>query len=99
VAAGPLAGEVVQLSLNSRAPVELENDPPSRWIAADSGELFAEQVDGSIEVSGGGTDRFDVVAFLMWWRYQFIWRPSTGLGGVSVMASRSVTATRNPESP
>jgi hypothetical protein len=62
VAAGPLAGEVVQLSLNSRAPVELENDPPSRWIAADSGELFAEQVDGSIEVSGGGTDRFDVVA-------------------------------------
>jgi len=42
VAAGRLAGEVVQLSLSSGAPVELENNVQSKLIAPNAGQLFAE---------------------------------------------------------
>ena len=48
----------------SCAPSEFGDDAQSEWVAADTGEMFTEQVGGSTEVAGGRrADHFDVMAF------------------------------------
>jgi hypothetical protein len=64
MAAGKLATEVLESTPDSRAPSEVVNDVQSEWVAANSGEMFTEQIGGSTDVAGGrGADHFNMMAF------------------------------------
>jgi hypothetical protein len=58
-----LAGEVHEL-VRPCGPSQLDGDAEGERVAADTGEVFAEQVSCSYGIAGGGSpDHFDVVAF------------------------------------
>ena len=59
-----MAGEVLELVPVSGGPSKVDDDAQSEWVAANTGEVFSEQVGRPRSVSGGrGADHFDVVAF------------------------------------
>jgi hypothetical protein len=63
VAAGKLAGQVLGVIVLSRGLSEHSGDAEGERVAADAGEVFAEQVSCSPGITGGcGGDHFDVVA-------------------------------------
>jgi hypothetical protein len=63
VAAGKLAGQVLEVVVLSRGLPEHGGDAEGERVAADAGEVFAEQVSCSPGIAGGrGADHFDVVA-------------------------------------
>ena len=71
--------------------LEPGGDADGERVAADTGEVLAEQVSGSRGLAGGcGGDHFDVMAF------QFIARPAGCWSGVPVRATRSATAKAKP---
>jgi hypothetical protein len=56
-------GELLGAAQISRAPSEVGNDPNGEWVAANAGEVFAQQVGGPTELSGGcRADHLDVMA-------------------------------------
>ena len=58
-----MAGEVHELVRSYRLP-QLDGDAEGERVAADAGEVFAEQVSCSHGIAGDGSpDHFDVVAF------------------------------------
>jgi hypothetical protein len=64
VTAGESADEVLEVVVVPVGKAELCGDADGEWVAADSGEVFAEQVSCSPGITrGGGADDFDVVAF------------------------------------
>jgi hypothetical protein len=64
VAAGKLAGQVLEVVVLSSGLAEHGGDAEGERVAADVGEVFAEQVGCSPGITGGcGGDHFDVVAF------------------------------------
>jgi hypothetical protein len=64
VAAGKLAGQVLEVVVLSWGLAEHGGDAEGERVAADAGEMFAEQVSCSPGIAGGcGGDHFDVVAF------------------------------------
>jgi hypothetical protein len=63
VATGKLASQVLEVVVLSRGLSEHGGDAEGERVAADAGEVFAEQVSGSSGIAGGcGGDHFDVVA-------------------------------------
>jgi hypothetical protein len=64
VAAGKLAGQLVQVIFQRHRLSEPGGDPDGERVAADTGEVLAEQARCSRDVScGRGGDHFDVMAF------------------------------------
>jgi hypothetical protein len=64
VATGKLGGQVLQLVVSGHGLSEPGGDPDGERVAADIGEVLAEQVRCSRDVSRGrGGDHFDVMAF------------------------------------
>src|SRR5450631_1811917 len=73
VATGKLAGQVLQVVVPRRRLSEPGGDPDGEGVAADTGEVLAEQVRCSRDVARGcGGDDFDVMAFP-------VHRPATGM--------------------
>ncbi len=72
VAAGKLAGQLVQVVVPHHRLSEPSGDPDGERVAADTGKVLAEQVRCSRDVAlGRGGDHFDVMAFP-------VHRPATG---------------------
>ena len=64
MAVGKLGAEVLEPIPVSCAPSEVGNDAQSERVAANTGEMFSEQICGSTDVAGGrGADHFNVMAF------------------------------------
>ena len=64
VTAGESADEVLEVVVLPAGALELCGDADGEWVAADTGEVFAEQVSCSPGIArGGGADDLDVVAF------------------------------------
>ncbi len=62
--AGKLAGQVLEVVARAGGRLEPGGDADGERVAADTGEVLAEQVSGSCGLAGGrGGDHFDVVAF------------------------------------
>jgi hypothetical protein len=81
VTAGKLAGQVLEVVARARGRLEpagdvasdVHRDADGERVAADTGEVLAEQVSGSRGLAGGrGGDHFDVMAFP-------VHRPASGL--------------------
>src|SRR5450631_4795071 len=73
VATGKLAGQVLQVVVPRRRLSEPGGDPDGERVAADTGEVLAEQVRCSRDVARGrGGHYFDVMAFP-------VHRPATGM--------------------
>ena len=88
-----LGAQVLESIADSAALSEVVNDAQSEWVAANAGEMFAEQVGGSTDIAGGrGADHFDVMAL------QLVRWPPVELGHARVMAARSATASPKPGS-
>ncbi|HEY1618193.1 MAG TPA: hypothetical protein VGG25_11270 [Streptosporangiaceae bacterium] len=63
MAAGKLAGKVLEVVARSRGLSEHGGDAEGERVAADAGEVLAEEISGSPGIAvGGGGDHFDVVA-------------------------------------
>jgi hypothetical protein len=72
VTAGKLAGQVLEVVARAGG-LEPGGDADGERVAADTGEVLAEQVSGSRGLAGGCCgDRFDVMAFP-------VHRPASGL--------------------
>jgi len=64
VTAGKLAGQVLEVVARAGGRLEPGGDADGERVAADAGEVLAEQVSGSRGLPGGcGGDHFDVMAF------------------------------------
>jgi len=64
VTAGKLAGQVLEVVARAGGRLEPGGDADGERVAADTGEVLAEQVSGSRGLAGGGAgDHFDVMAF------------------------------------
>jgi hypothetical protein len=64
VTAGKLAGQVLEVVAPAGGRLEPGDDANGERVAADTGEVLAEQVRGSRSLAGGGAgDHFDVMAF------------------------------------
>jgi len=73
VTAGKLAGQVLEVVARAGERLEPGGDANGERVAADAGEVLAEQVSGSRSLAGGrGGDHFDVMAFP-------VHRPASGL--------------------
>ena len=73
VATGKLAGQVLQVVVSGQLLSDPGGNPDGERVAADTGEVLAEQVRCSRDVARGrGGDHFDVVAFP-------VHRPATGM--------------------
>ena len=71
--AGKLAGQVLEVVARACGRLEPGGDADGERVAADTGEVLAEQVSGSRGLAGGrGGDHFDVMAFP-------VHRPASGL--------------------
>jgi hypothetical protein len=72
VATRKLAAQLVKVVVPRPRPSEPGDDPDGERVAADAGEVLAEQVGCSRDVArGGGGDQFDVMTFP-------VHRPATG---------------------
>ena len=59
-----VAPQIIEPVPVSFAPSEFGDDAQRKWVAANAGEMFAEQVGGSIVVAGCRcSDHLDVVTF------------------------------------
>jgi hypothetical protein len=73
VTAGKLAGQVLDVVARARGRLEPGGDADGERVAADTGEVLAEQISGSRGLAGGCSgDHFDVMAFP-------VHRPASGL--------------------
>ena len=64
VTARKLAGQVLEVVVRAGGRLEPGGDADGERVAADTGEVLAEQVSGSRGLAGGcGGDHFDVMAF------------------------------------
>jgi hypothetical protein len=77
VTAGKLAGQVLEVVARAGGRLEpggdVDRDADGQRVAADAGEVLAEQVSGSHGLAGGcGGDHFEVMAFP-------VHRPASGL--------------------
>jgi len=73
VTAGKLAGQILEVVARAGGRLEPGGDADGERVAADTGELLAEQVSGSHGLAGGcGGNHFDVMAFP-------VHRPASGL--------------------
>jgi len=73
MATGKLAGQILEVVVPRRRLSEPGGDPDGERVAADTGEVLAEQVRCSRDVARGrGVDHFDVMAFP-------VHRPATGM--------------------
>jgi hypothetical protein len=64
MAAGKLGAKVRELIRVSCAPSDVHNDAQSEWVAASAGEMFTEEIGGSIDVAGDrGVDHLNMMAF------------------------------------
>jgi hypothetical protein len=73
VATGKLGGELVQVVVPRHRPSEPGGDPDGEGVAADTGQMLAEQVKCSRDVARGRSgDQLDVMAFP-------VHRPATGM--------------------
>ncbi len=64
VTAGELGVQILDVVVMPAGASEMRGDADGERVAADSGEVFAEQVRCSLGVAGGGgPDHLDVVAF------------------------------------
>ena len=62
--AGKLPGQVLEVVARAGGRLEPDGDADGERVAADTGEVLAEQVSGSRGLAGGrGGDHLDVVAF------------------------------------
>jgi hypothetical protein len=64
MATGKPGAEVLEPIPVSCAKSEVRDDTQSKWVAADAGEMFAEQIGRPTDVAGArGADHFNVMAF------------------------------------
>jgi hypothetical protein len=87
VTAGEPAGQVLEVVARAGGRLEPGDDADRERVAADTGEVLAEQVSGSRGLARGhGGDHFDVMAL------QFVAWPAGCWSGMPVRAARSATA-------